>query len=162
MQIPARAKPYEGHPLVNEVRPGALRSRHRFMRCDYAVRDCSIQFPSLKIIVGSSPASIIHIRSLAPRCTNEIFPTRVYRQALSRQSIFGNNFFVTTSGIFCDPSFRCAIEVKGVDRMMFSARLSIRKMEDARGGSIRRPSPNPNVCRSGEPNAIKLFNLDLK
>src|SRR5437016_411795 len=74
---------------------------------------------------------------------------------------FLDHFYVTTSGNFCDPSFRCALEVMGVDRMMFSADYPFEKMQDAATWFDKTPLTDAQRLQIGRTNAIKLFKLNL-
>jgi 2,3-dihydroxybenzoate decarboxylase len=69
---------------------------------------------------------------------------------------------VTTSGNFCDPSFHCALEVMGVDRMLFSADYPFEKMDDAAKWFDKTPLSDADRLRIGRTNAIQLFNLNLQ
>jgi 2,3-dihydroxybenzoate decarboxylase len=159
MPIPSRAKPYEGHPWLMSSPWGFAveTSIHALRMCGSGVFD---DFPNLKIIVG-------HLGEHIPYDLWRIdarmkFSPRGYTGKRYLGEYFREHFYVTTSGNFCDPSFQCALEVMGVDRMMFSADYPFEKMEDAATWFDKTPLSDADRLRIGRTNAIKLFNLNLK
>ena len=101
-------------------------SIHALRLCGSGLFD---DFPKLKIIIG-------HLGEHIPYDLWRIdarmrFSPRGYTGNRPLGEYFLDHFCVTTSGNFCDPSFRCALEVMGADRMMFSADYPFEKMEDA-------------------------------
>jgi predicted TIM-barrel fold metal-dependent hydrolase len=159
MQIPARAKPYEGHPWLMSSPWGFAveTSIHALRLCGSGLFD---DFPKLKIIIG-------HLGEHIPYDLWRIdarmrFSPRGYTGKRYLGEYFLDHFYVTTSGNFCDPSFKCALEVMGVDRMMFSADYPFEKMEDAAHWFDNTPLSDAERLQIGRTNAIKLFNLNLK
>ena len=118
------------------------------------------QFPNLKIIVG-------HLGEHIPYDLWRIdarmrFSPRGYEGKHPLGEYFRKHFYVTTSGNFCDPSFQCALEVMGVDRMLFSADYPFEKMDDAANWFDNTPFSDADRLRIGRTNAIQLFNLNLE
>jgi 2,3-dihydroxybenzoate decarboxylase len=159
MQIPARAQPYQGHPWLMSSPWGFAveTSIHALRLCGSGLFD---DFPKLKIIIG-------HLGEHIPYDLWRIdarmrFSPRGYTGKRPLGEYFLDHFYVTTSGNFCDPSFRCALEVMGADRMMFSADYPFEKMEDAANWFDKTPLTDAERLQIGRTNAIKLFNLNLK
>jgi 2,3-dihydroxybenzoate decarboxylase len=159
MPIPARAKPYEGHPWLMSSPWGFAveTSIHALRMCGSGMFD---DFPNLKIIVG-------HLGEHIPYDLWRIdarmrFSPRGYAGKRYLGEYFRDHFYVTTSGNFCDPSFRCALEVMGIDRMMFSTDYPFEKMDDAANWFDNTPLSDAERLKIGRTNAIKLFKLNLK
>jgi len=74
------------------------------------------RFPRLQIIIGHMgedlPFSLARAQSALPEAVTGL------RQRIS--SYFREHFHVTTSGYFTLPPFLCALEIVGVDRLMYS------------------------------------------
>ena len=68
---------------------------------------------------------------------------------------------MTTSGNFCDPTFKCALEVLGPDRLLFSADYPFESMTDAAVWFDATPISDAEKKQIGRDNAIKLFKLNL-
>ena len=159
MQIPTRAQPYEGHPWLMSSPWGFAveTSIHALRMCGSGMFD---EFPNLRIIVG-------HLGEHIPYDLTRIdarmrFSRRGYEGKRYLGEYFRDHFYVTTSGNFCDPSFRCALEVMGIDRLFFSADYPFETMEDAAGWFDKVPLSDAERLQIGRSNAIKLFNLDLE
>ena len=88
-------------------------------------------------------------------------PARPGSKPLAFRDIFCGHFHVTTSGNFCDPAFKCALEVMGVERMLFSADYPFERMADAAQWFDKAPMTEAERARIGRTNAIALFGLDL-
>jgi gamma-resorcylate decarboxylase len=159
MPIPARAKPYEGHPWLMSSPWGFAveTSIHALRMCGSGMFD---DFPNLKIVVG-------HLGEHIPYDLWRIdarmrFSPRGYTGKRYLGDYFKQHFFVTTSGNFCDPSFQCALTVMGADHMFFSADYPFEKMEDAANWFDNTPLSDADRLKIGRTNAIKLFKLNLK
>ena len=159
MQIPARAQSYEGHPWLMSSPWGFAveTSIHSLRMCGSGMFD---DFPNLKIIVG-------HLGEHIPYDLWRIdarmrFSPRGYNGKRYLGEYFLDHFYVTTSGNFCDPAFRCALEVMGLDRMLFSADYPFEKMEDAANWFDNTPLSDAERLQIGRTTAIQLFNLDLE
>ena len=157
-QIPSRAQAYEGHPwlMSSPWGFGVETSIHALRLCGSGLFD---DFPKLKIIVG-------HLGEYIPYGLWRIdarmrFSPRGYTGKRYLGEYFKEHFYVTTSGNFCDPSFRCALEVMGIDRMLFSADYPFEKMEDAANWFDNTPLTDEERLRIGRTNAIKLFSLSI-
>ncbi len=158
-QIAARAQPYEGHPWLMSSPWGFAveTSIHALRMCGSGMFD---DFPNLRVIIG-------HLGEHIPYDLWRIdarmrFSPRGYTGKRYLGEYFLDHFHVTTSGNFCDPSFKCAVEVMGVERMLFSADYPFERMEDAANWFDNTPLSDAERQRIGRTNAIKLFNLDLK
>jgi 2,3-dihydroxybenzoate decarboxylase len=89
------------------------------------------------------------------------FSPRGYTGKRPLGEYFLDNFYITTSGNFCTPSFHCALTVVGIDRMLFSVDYPFEHTEDAAtwfDGIQMAESDKLKIART---NAIKLFKLDL-
>jgi 2,3-dihydroxybenzoate decarboxylase len=157
--VSSRAQAYEGHPwlMSSPWGFGVETSIHALRLCGSGLFD---DFPKLKIIVG-------HLGEYIPYGLWRIdarmrFSPRGYTGNRPLGEYFKKHFYVTTSGNFCDPSFRCALEVMGADRMMFSADYPFEKMEDAANWFDNTPLSDELRLQIGRTNAIKLFKLPLK
>jgi gamma-resorcylate decarboxylase len=158
MQIPSRAQPYAGHPWLMSSPWGFAveTSIHALRLCGSGLFD---QFPKLKIIVG-------HLGEHIPYDLWRIdarmrFSPRGYTGKRLLGDYFKDHFYVTTSGNFCDPSFRCCLEVMGTDRVLFSADYPFETMEDAANWFDNTPLPEADRLKIGRTNAIELFNLKV-
>jgi len=74
------------------------------------------ELPNLKVIIG-------HMGEGLPYAL--VRSSKVLEPAMSNYSgtvaeVFKNNFYVTTSGYFTVPPLRCAVDVLGADRLMYS------------------------------------------
>ncbi len=159
MQIPARAQNYQDHPWLMSAPWGFAveTSIHSLRLCGSGLFE---DYPKLKIIIG-------HLGEHIPYDLWRIdarmrFSRRGYRGERPLGEYFLQNFLVTTSGNFCDPTFKCAHEVLGTDRLFFSADYPFEKMEDAAdwydATDVMTAEEKKKI---GRDNAIKLFNLDL-
>ena len=159
MQIPSRAQPYAGHPWLMSAPWGFAveTSIHALRLCGSGLFD---DFPKLKIILG-------HLGEHIPYDLWRIdarmrFSPRGYTGKRPLGEYFLEHFHITTSGNFCDPAFRCALEVMGAGRIMFSADYPFEKMQDAADWFDNTPLSEADRLQIGRTNAIKLFKLNLK
>ena len=159
MQIPSRAQNYEGHPWLMSAPWGFAieTSIHSLRLCGSGVFD---DYPNLQIIIG-------HLGEHIPYDLWRIdarmrFSTRGYRGKRPLGDYFLDHFKITTSGNFSDPTFRCCLEVVGVDRMFFCADYPFERMEDAADWfDATDVVSEEDRLKIGRTNAIDLFNLDL-
>ena len=74
------------------------------------------RFPDLQLIIGHMgeglPYAMARSSAILSRATPHL------RQPVA--AYFQSNIHITTSGYFTQPPLRCALEVMGIDRMMFS------------------------------------------
>jgi uncharacterized protein len=74
------------------------------------------RFPRLKVIIGHMgediPFSLVRAQDGLPRSVTHL--------ERSVSEYFREHFYITTSGYFSAPPFRCAMEVVGADRLMYS------------------------------------------
>src|SRR6516164_9272122 len=153
-QIPSRTQNYEGHPWLMTSPWGFAveTSIHALRLCGSGMFD---QFPNLKIIIG-------HLGEHIPYDLWRIdarmrFSPRGYAGKLPLGEYFRRHFYVTTSGNFCDPSFRCGLDVMGPDRMFFSSDYPFEKMDEAANWFDKTPLSESERLKIGRTNAIKLF-----
>ncbi len=159
MQIPSRAPIYDGHPWLKSSPWGFAveTSIHSLRMCGSGMFD---DYPNLKIFIG-------HLGEHIPYDLWRIdarmrFSRREYRGKRPLGDYFLDNFMITTSGHFCDPSFRCALDVVGVDRMFFSADYPFETMEDAcEWFDATKVINDEERLKIGRTNAVDYFNLDL-
>ena len=159
MQIKSRAQAYEGHPWLMSAPWGFAveTSIHALRLCGSGLFD---DFPKLRIILG-------HLGEHIPYDLWRIdarmrFSPRGYTGKRYLGDYFKEHFYITTSGNFCDQAFRCALDVLGADRLMFSADYPFEKMKDAADWYDKTPISEAERLQIGRTNAIKLFNLNLK
>ena len=158
-QIKARAQQYEGHPWLMSSPWGFAveTSIHTLRLCGSGLFD---DYPNLKMIIG-------HLGEHIPYDLWRIdarmrFSPRGYEGKRPLGDYFMDNFHVTTSGNFCNPAFKCCLEVMGVERMLFSADYPFERMSDASEWFDAAPMSDEERLAIGRTNAIKLFGLDLK
>lgn len=160
MQLDSRAPIYEGHPWLKSAPWGFAveTSIHSLRMCGSGMFD---DYPNLKIIIG-------HLGEHIPYDLWRIdarmrFSRRAYRGNRPLGEYFLENFYITTSGNFQDPAFRCCIDVVGLDRMFFCADYPFEKMEDAADWfDATETITAEEKLAVGRTNAIKLFDLDLE
>lgn len=159
MQIPSRAQAYEGHPWLMSAPWGFAieTSIHALRLCGSGLFD---QFPNLKIVLGHLGENIpFGLWRIDARMR---FSPRGYKGKRYLGEYFLDHFHLTTSGNFCDPSFRCTLDMVGIDRVLFSADYPFERMEDAANWFDKTPLTDAERLQVGRTNAIKLFKLDLK
>lgn len=160
MQLASRAPIYDGHPWLKSAPWGFAveTSIHSLRMCGSGMFD---DYPNLKIIIG-------HLGEHIPYDLWRIdarmrFSRRAYRGNRPLGEYFLDNFYITTSGNFNDPAFRCCIDVVGIDRMFFCADYPFEKMEDAADWyDATEVVTAEEKLAVGRTNAIKLFDLDLE
>jgi predicted TIM-barrel fold metal-dependent hydrolase len=77
----------------------------------------------LPFMIERASGALGHSIALGPvKHTMELTPTEYFRR----------NFHITTSGFFSDPPLRCAIDVIGVERVMFAVDHPFSDMATAR------------------------------
>ena len=159
MQLPSRAPIYDGHPWLKSSPWGFAveTSIHSLRMCGSGMFD---DYPNLKIIIG-------HLGEHIPYDLWRIdarmeFSRREYRGNRPLGEYFLDHFYITTSGNFQDPAFKCCLDVVGVDRMFFCADYPFEKMEDAADWyDATEVVSGEEKLRIGRTNAIELFDLDL-
>jgi len=159
MQIPSRAQAYEGHPWLMSAPWGFAveTSIHALRLCGSGLFD---QFPNLKIVLGHLGENIpFGLWRIDARMR---FSPRGYKGKRYLGEYFLDHFHLTTSGNFCDPSFRCTLDMVGINRVLFSADYPFERMEDAANWFDKTPLTDAERLQVGRTNAIKLFKLDLK
>lgn len=157
MQIPARAQNYEGHVWMMSSPWGFAveTSIHALRLCG---SDLFERYSNLRIVIGHLGENIPY--GLDRMNERMRFSPRGYRGKKLPGEYFADHFHITTSGNFSDPSFRCAVEVMGSDRVHFSADYPFETMEagcewfdatEVVGGDDKH--------RIARGNAIELFDL---
>ena len=159
MQIKSRAQAYDGHPWLMSAPWGFAveTSIHALRLCGSGLFD---DFPKLRIILGHMGEHIPY--DLWRIDARMRFSPRAYTGKRYLGDYFREHFYVTTSGNFCDQAFRCALDVLGADRLMFSADYPFEKMKDAADWYDKTPISEAERLQIGRTNAIKLFKLNLK
>ena len=159
MHIKTRAQADEGHPWLMSAPWGFAveTSIHALRLCGSGLFD---DFPKLRIILG-------HLGEHIPYDLWRIdarmrFSPRGHTGKGYLGDYFKEHFYITTSGNFCDQAFRCALDVLGADRLMFSADYPFEKMKDAADWYDKTPISEAERLQIGRTNAIKLFNLNRK
>jgi predicted TIM-barrel fold metal-dependent hydrolase len=87
------------------------------------------EYPKLKIILG-------HLGEAIPFWLSRIdnFWARGPLSTTLRKTpsqYFRDNFFVTTSGMFSEPAFRCALSILGADRILFAVDYPMESPQEA-------------------------------
>ncbi|MEM8936993.1 MAG: amidohydrolase family protein [Pseudomonadota bacterium] len=118
-------------------------------------------FRNLNIVIGHQGEFIPY--NLWRIDARMAFSARGYRGKRPLGDYFRQHFHVTTSGNFCDATFRCALEMLGKDRLYFCSDYPFERMEDASTWF-----DNTDVITDeerqqiGRQNAIDLFKLDVR
>jgi predicted TIM-barrel fold metal-dependent hydrolase len=158
-QIKSRAVEYDGHPWLMSSPWGfaADTSLHALRLCGSGLFD---QYPNLKIIIGHMGEGIpFGLWRIDARMR---FSPRGYTGKRLLGDYFHQNFYITTSGNFCTPSFQCALTMVGIDRMLFSVDYPFEVTSDATTWFDGIEMAESDKLKIGRTNAIKLFNLNLK
>jgi predicted TIM-barrel fold metal-dependent hydrolase len=74
------------------------------------------RFPSLQLIIGHMGEGVPYALARSSPGLSHLSPQ--LRQPVAEY--FKSNIHITTSGYFSQPPFRCAVEVVGLERMLFS------------------------------------------
>lgn len=166
--------PFYLHPRMGQLSQSANLMDHPWLRSApwgfsvetsiHALRLCGSglfdDFDNLKIVVG-------HLGEFIPYNLWRIdarmrFSPRGYRGKRPLGDYFRQHFHVTTSGNFCDASFRCALEMLGQERLYFSSDYPFERMsEAAEWFDNTTVIDNDQRRQIGRDNAIRLFKLDL-
>lgn len=158
MQLPSQSRNYDGHPWLRSAPWGFAveTSIHALRLCGSGIFD---DFPNLKIGLGHLGENIpFGLERMDERMR---FSPRGYRGKRLLGDYFREHFYLTTSGNFSDPAFRCAIEIMGVDHLCFSSDYPFEKMEDgARWFDATNVVSDEDRAKIGRTNAIDLFKLD--
>ena len=159
MSLKSQSKNLEGHPWLRSSPWGfsVETAIHTLRLCGSGVFE---DFPNLKLVVG-------HLGEFIPFNLWRIdarmaFSPRGYRGKRPLGDYFRENFWITTSGNFCDATLRCVIDMLGTDKLCFSSDFPFERMRDAAEWF-----DNTNVIdeserlKLGRENACKLFDLRI-
>jgi 2,3-dihydroxybenzoate decarboxylase len=157
MGLPEQSRNLDGHPWLRSSPWGFAveTSIHALRLCGSGIFE---DFPRLKIIVG-------HLGELIPFNLWRIdarmaFSPRGYRGKRPLGDYFRENFWITTSGNFCDATLRCVMETFGTDRLCFSSDFPFERMADAADWFDHSPVLDETLRRKlGRENAKRLFRL---
>lgn len=157
MGLQSHTKNLEGHPWLRSSPWGfsVETSIHALRLCGSGLFE---DFPALRIVVG-------HLGELIPFNLWRIdarmqFSPRGYRGKRPLGDYFRENFWITTSGNFCDATLRCAIEMLGTDRICFSSDFPFERMRDASDWFDNTPILDDALRQKvGVENAKSLFKL---
>ena len=128
MQLPEQSQMYDGHPWLRSSPWGFAveTATHALRLCGSGLFD---DFPNLKIVIGHQGEGIpFGLWRVDARMR---FSPRGYRGKRPLGDYFLEHFHVTVSGNYNDATFRCAVDVLGVDRMYFSSDYPFERMQDA-------------------------------
>jgi len=157
MQIPSRARNYEGHEWLMSAPWGFAveTSIHALRLCGSGIFD---DHPNLKICLGHLGENVpFGLWRLDARMR---FSRRGYRGKRPLGDYFREHFHITTSGNFNDAAFRCTLDVIDPGRIHFCADYPFEKMEDAADWFDATDVISPEQRRAiGRDNAIRLFRL---
>ncbi len=159
MGLPSQSANLMDHPWLRSSPWGfsVETSIHALRLCGSGLFE---DFKNLKIVVG-------HMGEFIPYNLWRIdarlkFSTRGYRGKRLLGEYFREHFHVTTSGNFCDATFRCALEMLGKDRLYFCTDYPFERMEDAANWfDTTTVITDEERVQIGRENAIELFKLDL-
>jgi 2,3-dihydroxybenzoate decarboxylase len=88
------------------------------------------------------------------------FSPRGYRGKRPIGDYFRENFWITTSGNFCDATLRCVIDMMGTDKLCFSSDFPFERMNDAAQWFDNSPVLDDALRKKiGRDNALELFGL---
>jgi len=160
MQLLSQSANMEDHPWLRSAPWGFAveTSIHALRLCGSGLFD---DFPNLKICIGHLGESIPY--NLWRIDARMRFSRRGYRGNRPLGDYFREHFHVTTSGNFCDATFRCALEMLGKDRIYFCSDYPFERMEDAADWFDNTDViTDEERLQIGRQNAIDLFKLDLE
>jgi 2,3-dihydroxybenzoate decarboxylase len=150
---------YDGHPWLTTSPWGfaADTALHSLRLCGSGLFD---DYPNLRIIIG-------HLGEGIPYALWRIdarmrFSPRGYTGKRPLGEYFLDNFYITTSGNFYQPSFQCALSAVGIDRMLFSVDYPFEDTRDAASWFDALQMAESDKLKIARTNAIKLFKLNLK
>jgi predicted TIM-barrel fold metal-dependent hydrolase len=116
------------------------------------------KFPGLQMIIG-------HLGEMLPFAAYRI--DRYYGLGGGGESSRGlqhlpseylrRNFYVTTSGNFCAPSFACTLDVMGTDRVMFSVDYPMDDNQTGADFMASYPIDDATRRKVSSENAVRLF-----
>lgn len=156
--LPSRLQYFEGHPwFTNSAWAFAMETAmHALRLMGSGLFDAA---PKLKIILGHLGERIPYdLWRLDHRIKKS--PRGIPAKKTMRE-YFLENFVITTSGNFRDPTFRCAEEEVGLERIMFSVDYPFETTADAATWFDNREMDEADRLRVGRTNAVRLFKLDL-
>ncbi len=156
--LPSRSQIFDGHPwFLNSAWAFAMETAmHALRLMGSGLFD---EFPRLKLVLG-------HLGERIPydmwRVDHRI--KKSPRGIPAKKTIseyMRENVYLTTSGNFNDPTFHCAIEEVGLERVMFSVDYPFETTEDAATWFDNTEMEEADRLRVGRTGAIELFKLDL-
>ena len=160
MQIPSRARNYEGHPWLMSAPWGFAveTSIHALRICGSGIFD---DYPNLRVCVGHLGENIpFGLWRIDARMK---FSRRGYRGKRPLGDYFRDHFHITTSGNFNDAAFRCTLETIDNDKIYFCADYPFERMSDAADWfDATAVISDEERKKIGRTNAIRLFDLDLE
>ena len=160
MQLLSQSANMEDHPWLRSAPWGFAveTSIHALRLCGSGLFD---DFPNLKIAIGHLGESIPY--NLWRIDARMRFSPRGYRGKRPLGDCFREHFHVTTSGNFCNATFRCALEMLGKDRLYFCTDYPFERMDDAaQWFDSTDVISDEDRLQIGRQNAIDLFKLDLE
>lgn len=158
VQIPSRAQVYEGHPWLRSATWGYARetSIHALRLIGSTLFD---DCPKLQIILGHLgeriPYDMWRIDSRMRRNPSG-YPCRHPMSHYLR-----NNFHITTSGHFNDPTLKCAMAEMGIGRVMFSVDYPFEEVGEGAEWFDNCDLSEADRMQIGRSNANALFRLGL-
>jgi 5-carboxyvanillate decarboxylase len=153
---PDMIKPYLGYPFLDSAMLGfAAEASLSAMRliCSGLFEE----YPELKIVLG-------HLGEAIPFWLWRI-DTNWKRSPLSMtlkkppSQYFKDNFFVTTSGMFSEPAFRCTLSILGADRILFAVDYPMESPQEATELFEKASMGHDDKERIYHLNAEKVFSL---
>jgi len=159
MGLPSQSANLEGHPWLRSSPWGfsVETSIHALRLCGSGLFE---DFDNLKIVIGHLGEFIPY--NLWRTDARMAFSPRGYRGEKPLGEYFRKHFHVTTSGNFNDPTFRCALEQLGPERLYFCTDYPFERMSDAATWFDNTDViDNQTRKQIGRNNAIDLFGLDL-
>ncbi len=156
--IPAQDRHYEGHPWFLAPAWGfaAETSIHALRLLASGLFD---EFSGLKLILGHLgehiPYDIWRIDHRLKKATLEMPAKKTFTE------YFRSNIYLTTSGNFNTRALKCAMDVMGAERILFSVDYPFENTSDGTDWFDNLDIGEENLLKIGRTNAERLFNLGL-
>jgi 2,3-dihydroxybenzoate decarboxylase len=156
--LPSRRQSYQGHPWLIGSPWGFAEETalHALRLMGSGLFD---KHPKLQIVLGHLGERIPYdLWRLDHRLAK--VPNRPAKRTMTEY--FRSNFYLTTSGHFCDQSLLLAMLVVGTDRILFAVDYPFEEIEHGASWMDRANISQADRIKIGRSNAIGLFGLPLR
>lgn len=159
LQIPTRARAYEGHQWMMGATWGyaSETSLHALRLIGSGLFDAH---PKLRVVIGHMGERIPYDLWRIDRWVVELPFDYTAKRPVG--DYFRENFFITTSGNFSDAALACAMAELGANRIMFSVDYPYEDTAIGANWFDTTPLDEADRIKIGRTNAIELFKLDLR